>query len=122
MKPKKSWATFHSVVVHCGARAGGWRTQRGGVLEFEREFELDKVRTALASFPGVVVQDEPDKEHYPMPLNAQGKDEVFVGRLRRDLANPKGLHMWIVADNLRKGAATNTVQIAEYLNRQGRWD
>lgn len=91
-------------------------------VEFEREFELEEVRAALASFPGVVVQDEPEKELYPMPLNAQGKDEVFVGRLRRDLANPKGLHMWIVADNLRKGAATNTVQIAEYLNGQGRWD
>ena len=91
-------------------------------VEFEREFELEEVRAALASFPGVVVQDDPEKELYPMPLNAQGKDEVFVGRLRRDLANPKGLHMWIVADNLRKGAATHTVQIAEYLNGQGRWD
>ena len=58
---------------------------------------------------------------YPMPLNARGNDDVFVGRLRRDLAYEKGLHMWVVSDNLRKGAATNTIQIVEYLNSQGRW-
>lgn len=90
-------------------------------LEFEKEFELDAVRSILAAFPGVVVEDEPMSNVYPMPLNAHGRDEVFVGRIRRDLANPRGLHLWIVADNLRKGAATNTVQIASYLQRTGRW-
>ena len=90
-------------------------------VEFARDFELDEVRQALASFPGVVVEDRPEELVYPMPRNAHGKDEVFVGRLRRDLGNPKGLHLWIVADNLRKGAATNTVQIAEHLHRAGRW-
>jgi aspartate-semialdehyde dehydrogenase len=90
-------------------------------LEFERPFELDSVRAELASFPGVVVEDDPATNTYPMPRNAAGKNEVFVGRIRRDLANPSGLHLWIVADNLRKGAATNTVQIAQYLYEQGRW-
>ncbi|MEE2918984.1 MAG: aspartate-semialdehyde dehydrogenase [Bacteroidota bacterium] len=90
-------------------------------VEFERDFDLQEVREALASFPGVVLEDEPELLVYPMPRNAEGKDEVFVGRLRRDLSNPKGLHMWVVADNLRKGAATNTVQIAAHLHQQGRW-
>ena len=90
-------------------------------VEFERDFDLREVREALASFPGVVLEDEPELLVYPMPRNAEGKDEVFVGRLRRDLSNPKGLHMWVVADNLRKGAATNTVQIAAHLHQQGRW-
>ena len=90
-------------------------------VEFERDFDLQEVREALASFPGVVLEDEPELLLYPMPRNAEGKDEVFVGRLRRDLSNPKGLHMWVVADNLRKGAATNTVQIAAHLHQQGRW-
>lgn len=90
-------------------------------VEFAEDFDMDAVREALSSFPGVVLQDDPDQNIYPMPRNAHGKDDVFVGRLRRDLANPKGLHLWIVADNLRKGAATNTVQIAAHLNRAGRW-
>jgi aspartate-semialdehyde dehydrogenase len=90
-------------------------------LEFERPFELDAVRAQLEAFPGVVVEDDPATNTYPMPRNAAGKNEVFVGRIRRDLANPNGLHLWIVADNLRKGAATNTVQIAQYLHEQGRW-
>lgn len=90
-------------------------------VELEQPFELSDVRAALAEFPGVVVQDDPERLLYPMPLHAQGKDEVFVGRIRRDLGNPQGLHMWIVSDNLRKGAATNTVQIAEHLLRAGRW-
>jgi aspartate-semialdehyde dehydrogenase len=90
-------------------------------LELDRDFELSEVRKALGAFPGVVVEDEPHKERYPMPLHAQGKDEVFVGRLRRDLDHPRGLHLWIVSDNLRKGAATNTVQIAEHLHGAGRW-
>lgn len=90
-------------------------------LEFERDFELDDVRARLAAFPGVVVQDHPASNLYPMPRNAAGKNDVFVGRIRRDLANPRGLHLWIVADNLRKGAATNTVQIAQFLHDAGRW-
>jgi aspartate-semialdehyde dehydrogenase len=90
-------------------------------VELAEPFELADVRAALAAFPGVVVEDEPAENRYPMPRMAAGRDEVFVGRLRRDLAHPRGLHLWIVADNLRKGAATNTVQIAEYLHRTGRW-
>ena len=90
-------------------------------LEFEHPFELHEVRQKLADFPGVVVQDEPTHNRYPMPLTAVGKNEVFVGRIRRDLVNERGLHLWVVADNLRKGAATNTVQIAQYLLERGRW-
>ena len=90
-------------------------------LEFERDFEMADVRSMLSNFPGVILQDDPATFHYPMPISAHGKDDVFVGRLRRDLSNPRGLHLWIVSDNLRKGAATNTIQIAEYLNSQGRW-
>jgi aspartate-semialdehyde dehydrogenase len=91
-------------------------------VEMKKDFELDEVREELSKFPGVVLQDEPNKNIYPMPLHSKGRDEVFVGRIRRDLANPRGLHLWIVSDNLRKGAATNTIQIAEYLNETGRWD
>jgi aspartate-semialdehyde dehydrogenase len=91
-------------------------------VEFAKDFELAEVRAALEAFPGVVVQDNPDALVYPMPRHAHGKDDVFVGRIRRDLGNPRGLHLWIVADNLRKGAATNTVQIAEFLLESGRWE
>ncbi len=84
-------------------------------VEFETDFDLDEVRRLLHNTPGVVVQDNIDTFTYPMPLYAQGKDDVFVGRIRRDESQPNSLNMWIVADNLRKGAATNTVQIAEYL-------
>lgn len=84
-------------------------------VEFENEFDLDEVRALLSDAPGVVVQDDVKNNVYPMPINAHRKDEVFVGRLRRDETQPKTLNMWIVADNLRKGAATNAVQIAEYL-------
>lgn len=84
-------------------------------VEFENEFELEEVRQLLSDAPGVVVQDDPAQQFYPMPLWAHEKDEVFVGRLRRDETQPKTLNMWIVSDNLRKGAATNAVQIAEYL-------
>jgi aspartate-semialdehyde dehydrogenase len=90
-------------------------------LEFKEDYEIEEVRSLLSSFPGVVLHDNPNSNEYPMPINAQGKDEVFVGRLRRDLCNPRGLHLWIVSDNLRKGAATNTVQIVELLNSVGRW-
>lgn len=84
-------------------------------VQFKREFEIEKVREILAKTKGVIVQDDPKNFVYPMPINAHGKDEVFVGRIRRDETQPKTLNMWIVADNLRKGAATNAVQIAEYL-------
>src|SRR5690606_23995760 len=84
-------------------------------VEFENEFDLQEVRRLLESAPGVVVEDDIANQIYPMPLNAHEKDEVFVGRIRRDDTQPKTLNMWIVSDNLRKGAATNAVQIAEYL-------
>lgn len=84
-------------------------------IEFENDFELDDVRKLLASSPGIIVQDDPSQQLYPMPLLAHEKDEVFVGRIRRDETQEKTLNMWIVSDNLRKGAATNAVQIAEYL-------
>lgn len=84
-------------------------------IEFENEFDLDEVRNILSETPGVVVMDNVEKNEYPMPLYSEGKDDVFVGRMRRDLSQPKTLNLWIVADNLRKGAATNAVQIAEYL-------
>lgn len=85
--------------------------------EFHRDFELNRVRTLLKNTSGVVVQDDPANAEYPMPLLAQGKDEVFVGRIRRDFSQPNALNLWIVADNLRKGAATNAVQIAAYLSK-----
>ena len=84
-------------------------------IEFENDFEEGDVRKILNDFPGVTVKDNPELNTYPMPVYAEGKDDVFVGRIRRDYSQPKTLNMWIVADNLRKGAATNTVQIAEYL-------
>lgn len=85
-------------------------------IEFEEEFELDEVRRILADSPGIIVVDDPATQQYPMPMDAHEKDEVFVGRIRRDETQPKTLNMWIVSDNLRKGAATNAVQIAEYLS------
>ncbi len=88
-------------------------------LSFERDFHLDDIRNILANTPGVVLQDDPANNVYPMPVNAHGKDEVCVGRLRRDFSAANSLNLWIVADNLRKGAATNAVQIAEYLLQQG---
>nr|WP_297308749.1 aspartate-semialdehyde dehydrogenase [uncultured Flavobacterium sp.] len=84
-------------------------------IEFENDFDLAKVRALLQETPGVMVQDNTDTNTYPMPLYAEGKNEVFVGRIRRDESQENTLNMWIVADNLRKGAATNTVQILEYL-------
>lgn len=84
-------------------------------IEFEKEFRLEDVFTILTDKPGIIVQDNPSKQIYPMPLFANDKDEVFVGRIRRDESLPNALNLWIVADNLRKGAATNAVQIAEYL-------
>lgn len=84
-------------------------------VEFQEDFDLEEVRKLLAATKGLIVQDDPATNLYPMPLLAHKKDEVFVGRLRRDESQPNTLNMWIVADNLRKGAATNAVQIAEYM-------
>jgi aspartate-semialdehyde dehydrogenase len=88
-------------------------------VEFASDFDLAEVRSLLSSAPGVVVVDDPANQQYPMPMDAHERDEVFVGRLRRDETQPNTLNMWIVSDNLRKGAATNAVQIAEYLAAKG---
>ncbi len=84
-------------------------------VQFEKEYQLTSVRELLEQTSGVTLQDDISTNTYPMPINAEGKDDVFVGRIRRDESQPNTLNMWIVSDNLRKGAATNTVQIAEYL-------
>ena len=84
-------------------------------LEFEKPFDLDEARELLRNFPGIVVQDDPKNAVYPLAREAEGKDEVFVGRIRRDFSVDSGLNLWVVADNIRKGAATNAVQIAEKL-------
>ncbi len=84
-------------------------------LEFENSYEVNEIRSILDQTEGIEVQDDPKNSFYPMPIGAQGKDSVFVGRIRRDSSIQNGLNLWIVSDNLRKGAATNTIQIAEYL-------
>jgi len=84
-------------------------------IEFKNQFELEQVFEILKKSPGVVLEDDPTNNLYPMPINSANKDEVFVGRIRRDFSIEKGLNIWVVADNLRKGAATNTIQIAEKL-------
>ena len=84
-------------------------------IEFEKEYDIDEARKLISSFPGVVVYDNPALNEYPMPLLAHNRDEVFVGRIRRDLSREKCLNLWIVSDNIRKGAATNAVQIAEFM-------
>jgi aspartate-semialdehyde dehydrogenase len=84
-------------------------------LTFTKPFSLEKVRELLEQTEGITLQDNPANNEYPMPLYAQGKDDVFVGRIRKDESQANGINLWIVADNLRKGAATNTIQIAEYL-------
>jgi aspartate-semialdehyde dehydrogenase len=84
-------------------------------IEFENEFDLKEIYSILNNTDGLILQDDPSQQIYPMPMNAHNRDEVFVGRIRRDESQPKTLNMWIVADNLRKGAATNAVQIGEYL-------
>jgi aspartate-semialdehyde dehydrogenase len=88
-------------------------------IETEREITPEEAREALSKAPGVVLIDDPSKAEYPLAINAEGRDEVFVGRVRKDLAFEPGLAMWVVADNIRKGAATNTVQIAELLIEYG---
>ena len=88
-------------------------------IEFENDFDLKEVRQLMHNTPGIVLKDNPDTQIYPMPLYSEGKDDVFVGRIRRDFSQENTMNMWIVADNLRKGAATNTIQIAEYLMANG---
>jgi len=84
-------------------------------VEFENTFNVDEIKQILAEEQGIIVQDDPGRSVYPMPKNTRGHDEVFVGRIRRDYTIPNGLNFWVVSDNLRKGAATNAVQIAKYL-------
>jgi aspartate-semialdehyde dehydrogenase len=84
-------------------------------VEFENEFDIAEVLSIFNNSAGITVQDDIENNIYPMPMNAEGKDDVFVGRIRRDESQAKTLNLWIVSDNLRKGAATNAVQIAEYL-------
>ena len=86
-------------------------------IEFEDEYKLDELRKVLASMPGVIILDDPDNQIYPMPIHAEGKNDVFVGRIRRDETQAKTVNLWIVTDNLRKGAATNAVQIAKQVAR-----
>jgi aspartate-semialdehyde dehydrogenase len=88
-------------------------------VEFENDFDLAEVRSILSNAPGVVVVDDPAAQQYPMPMDAHERDEVFVGRIRRDESQPNTLNCWIVSDNLRKGAATNAIQIAEYMMQAG---
>ena len=84
-------------------------------VETERPFEIDDVRKLMEAMPGVVVQDNPSQNLYPMAITSFDKDEVFVGRIRRDFSIENGLNFWVVSDNIRKGAATNAVQIAQYV-------
>jgi len=84
-------------------------------VEFEKDFDINEVVSLIGNFPGVVVYDNPSENKYPMPILSHNRDEVFVGRIRRDLSREKCLNLWIVSDNLRKGAATNAIQIAEYM-------
>ncbi len=88
-------------------------------IEFENEYDIDEARNLISSFPGVVVYDNPAMNEYPMPRLAHNRDEVFVGRIRRDLSKEKCLNLWVVSDNIRKGAATNAVQIAEFMAANG---
>ncbi|KMQ72066.1 aspartate-semialdehyde dehydrogenase [Chryseobacterium koreense] len=115
-EPKKIMAddTFNLTATAVRVPVQGGHSESVNI-EFENDFNLDEVRKILSETPGVVVMDDVKNKIYPMPLYSEGKDEVFVGRIRRDLSQPKTMNLWIVADNLRKGAATNAVQIAEYL-------
>jgi len=88
-------------------------------IEFEKDFDLEELKALLVAAPGVVVEDDPANAIYPMPINAHDKDDTFVGRIRRDESQPNTLNCWVVSDNLRKGAATNAIQIAEYLQQAG---
>lgn len=89
------------------------------LIETEKKLTADEATRLLAAFPGIVVEDDLAAKRYPQPRTATGRDEVFVGRIREDLSCPNGIALWCVSDNLRKGAATNAVQIAEYLAKHG---
>ena len=120
MKPGKLWAmTAFNVTATCVRIPVMGGHSESVNIEFENDFDLDEVKEFLSNAPGVVVQDDIDNFVYPMPLTAHEKDETFVGRIRRDETQPNTLNCWIVSDNLRKGAATNAVQIAEYLLKAG---
>jgi aspartate-semialdehyde dehydrogenase len=84
-------------------------------VEFEKDFDIEEVKKLISSFPGNVLYDSPSENKYPMPISAHDRDEVFVGRIRRDHSKEKCLNLWVVSDNIRKGAATNAIQIAEYM-------
>ena len=84
-------------------------------VELKKPFNLDELKDALSKFPGIVVQDDPSKNIYPLAREAAGSDKVYVGRIRRDFSIENGVNIWVVSDNIRKGAATNTIQIAEEL-------
>jgi aspartate-semialdehyde dehydrogenase len=88
-------------------------------IEFDHPISPNEVREILSGFPGITVLDDPKSNVYPMPINAAGKDDVFVGRIRQDISHPNGIAMWVVSDNLRKGAATNAIQIAEEIVSRG---
>lgn len=88
-------------------------------VEFENEYDLAEAVELLRNSAGITIQDNPAENHYPMPRYSEGKDDVFVGRIRRDISQPKSINFWVVSDNLRKGAATNAIQIAEFLNSKG---
>ena len=88
-------------------------------IEFEQDYSLDKIHEVLRNMPGITIEDNPGENIYPMPYYAEGKDDVYVGRIRRDLSRKNSLNMWITADNLRKGAATNAIQIAQYIIDKG---
>ncbi|MEE8518865.1 MAG: aspartate-semialdehyde dehydrogenase [Dehalococcoidia bacterium] len=90
-------------------------------VEFERPITPEEARALMRAFPGVTVTDDPASASYPMPIDAAGKDDVFVGRVRQDVSDPNALALWVVSDNLRKGAATNAVQIAEEIVKRGAW-
>ncbi|MDG2764704.1 Asd/ArgC dimerization domain-containing protein, partial [Vibrio parahaemolyticus] len=88
-------------------------------VELKRDFDLDDIRETLSQFNGIVVVDDVKNNKYPMPIHAEGRDEVFIGRIRRDYSTENALNLWVVADNVRKGAATNAIQIAEELLKKG---
>lgn len=88
-------------------------------IEFENDFDLTELKNVLANYPGIILQDDVNNNIYPMAINSNGRDEVYVGRIRRDDSVPYGINLWVVADNIRKGAATNAVQILEILIKGG---
>lgn len=120
MEPKKIMGTDEFEITATTVRipvVGGHSESVN--IEFQNEIDIDEIKKILSEAPGIIVQDDTNNHIYPMPLHAHNKDEVFVGRIRRDPSVPNGLNLWIVSDNLRKGAATNAVQIAEILLDRG---